>query len=155
MKVHVPILLFSGILPLPSSAAPPLHANDRAQPPPKARGRYVRFDAPARGRGSIRLFDGGPEIECDFHPGKGWGNPRGCLDGATAVTVVDADCPESELFRGNPNRRCFAASISEGSTGKIYTVNSAGEVNERDTADYPDEGEFWWNENVCIVVCSL
>ena len=128
MKFAVSVSLFLVGL-LAAHAAPPDHARQpRRQPPPTARGHYRRFEAPANGRGRIDLFAGGPTIDCDFHPGRGRGQPRECVDGATAVTMVDADCPESGLFHGNPNRKCFAASISEGSTGKIYTVNSAGEV---------------------------
>ena len=134
IALSAPILLAAL---LSADAAPPSHV----QPPPKARGHYRRFDAPAHGRGTIELFPGGPAISCDFHPGRGPKNARGCVDGATAVTVVDADCPKN-LFGKNPNKKCFAASISEGATGKVYTVNSAGEVNERDTADYPEEGEL-------------
>lgn len=78
----------------------------------------------------------------------GKSNARYCQSGLTTMTVVDAECPvggQGGIF-DNPSslssqgkKKCFAASIVDGVNGKIYHVNSAGEVNERSSSDYPQE----------------
>ena len=114
------------------SAQPPDHV------PAQAHGHFKKFVAPQSGQADIELFENGPSIQCGMHPVGGTNaHARSCLSGATSVTVVDADCPE--WF--GPDEECFAASIVEGDTGKVYRVNSAGTVTEIDQSDFPDEGK--------------
>jgi len=84
------------------------------------------------------------------------GNPRFCQSDFTSVTVVDAKCSTNNKYidyhdnnheggedrgRKRQRKKCFVASIVDGLAGKIYHINSNGEVSERDTQDYPDEEE--------------
>mmetsp|Transcript_9556 Transcript_9556/g.20665 ORF Transcript_9556/g.20665 Transcript_9556/m.20665 type:complete len:510 (+) Transcript_9556:277-1806(+) len=68
--------------------------------------------------------------------GNGKGNPRSCNSGFTSVTVIDTDCFATP---GHQRKKCFAASIEDGETGKIYHVNRDGEVTESDSSEYPEE----------------
>eukprot|EP00584_Thalassiosira_punctigera_P021909 CAMPEP_0172573712 /NCGR_PEP_ID=MMETSP1067-20121228/136328_1 /TAXON_ID=265564 ORGANISM="Thalassiosira punctigera, Strain Tpunct2005C2" /NCGR_SAMPLE_ID=MMETSP1067 /ASSEMBLY_ACC=CAM_ASM_000444 /LENGTH=555 /DNA_ID=CAMNT_0013366319 /DNA_START=337 /DNA_END=2005 /DNA_ORIENTATION=+ len=135
MKIQFDLFLASSVLALHS-----LSSLAFAQLPPHARGKLKKFETSPDGDADIELFEGGPSIKCRMKNGRGNGNPKTCISGATSVTVVDAECPETLPWSGNPNKKkCFAASVVEGETGKTYAVNSAGDVLERDSSDYPDE----------------
>lgn len=128
----------------------------------KSHGHFKRFDIDnGDGEGStggnaiIELYENGPSIRCRMKRGRGKrGNPRFCQTDFTSVTMVDAKCQTNNKYhdydhegggdRGRKRQRkqCFVASIVDGLAGKIYHINSNGEVSERDTQDYPDEEEL-------------
>lgn len=109
-----------------------------AQPPPHARGQVKKFEVTGDGNADIELYEGGPSIKCAMHPGRGAkGNPQVCRYGTTTVATIETDCDGAP---GNGDgKKCFAASITEGETGRVYYVNRRGEVTEREQADYPPE----------------
>ena len=127
---------------------PPPHV----QPPPQAKGHYKSFTEGPNGVTSVELYENGPTLQCTMNAIRSGGksNARYCQSGLTTMTVVDAECPvgqggQAGIF-DNPSslssqgkKKCFAASIVDGELGKIYHVNSAGEVNERSSSDYPQE----------------
>ena len=125
-----------------NAIGPPSHV----QPPPQAKGRYKTFSEQPNGETSVELYEGRPSLQCTMNAIRSGGksNARYCQSGLTTMTVVDAECPRQGLFDNNPSssqgkKKCFAASIVDGANGKIYHVNSAGEVNERSSSDYPEE----------------
>ena len=130
---------------------PPPHV----QPPPQTKGHYKSFTEGPNGATSVELYENGPTLQCTMNAIRSGGkfNARFCQSGLTTMTVVDAECPvgggqggqQGSIF-DNPSsllsqgkKKCFAASIVDGVNGKIYHVNSAGEVNERSSSDYPHE----------------
>ena len=127
-----------------NATGPPSHV----QPPPQAKGRYKTFSEQTNGEtSSVELYEDGPSLQCTMNAIRSGGksNARYCQSGLTTMTVVDVECPRQGLFDNNPSsspqgkKNCFAASIVDGANGKIYHVNSAGEVNERSSSDYPEE----------------
>ena len=116
-----------------NAIGPPSHI----QPPPQAKGRYKTFSEQTNGETSVELYEDGPSLQCTMNAIRSGGksNARYCQSGLTTMTVVDAECPG----KGQGKKKCFAASIVDGANGKIYHVNSAGEVNERSSSDYPEE----------------
>jgi len=123
--------------------------------PAHAKGHYKKFQMPdGNGHAEIELFDGAPSINCNMKQqgnGKNKGNPRSCNSGFTSVTVIDTECTtklghqqkpnDGGLFNppGQQEKKCFAASIEDGETGKIYHVNRDGAVTESDSSEYPEE----------------
>mmetsp|Transcript_25872 Transcript_25872/g.54682 ORF Transcript_25872/g.54682 Transcript_25872/m.54682 type:complete len:878 (+) Transcript_25872:275-2908(+) len=131
---RLPLFLSSLFYPFGTIAAQgnaPVHA--------KAKGHFKKFDVPDDGEGQARinLFEGGPSIQCRMKKGKGKNNPRSCITGLTSVTMIDTDCDQSLFDNGKTN--CFAASIVQAETGKIYYVDQNGQVEETDSSDYPVE----------------
>lgn len=139
-SINISIIVSSGLL-SSVSAEPSSHANV----PETARGIYKKFDIDDNGNADIELYDGGPSMQCKMKNVRGKGGGKYCTSDLTSVTLTDAPCQSQSNgskniipFRGDSNN-CFVASYVDANLGKIYYIDSNGEVTETAAADYPDE----------------
>ena len=127
---HFPLALALLLL-TPTSTALPENA--------VAHGHLKRFSLDNDGSLGMQLFDNGPSLACNMRSinGNSNANPRTCMDGDTAVTIVDSGCGDNLPW--GQQKKCHAVSIVDGDSGDTYYIDTDGEVVQRNQADYPEE----------------
>jgi hypothetical protein len=131
MKFQINLFVTAGMLAF-ASARPDANANA------KNRGQAKKFQVQSEAA-DVELCneEDCPRFNCPLNSGNGPNNARWCQSESksTSMTVVDADCPDGSATG------CTAASIVEGSTGRVWNKNPDGSVEVIEQADFPDEGK--------------